>query len=795
MSDTAYPAAAPPPPPAQPHTPHAGAATHNANAADECGASQEEVLCSPLLLWHILSGVAPDELAACSLVSHPWRDAALDVAFFRVLCGMPAVAEALRALPRRPVKAVFLSLVRKLDALLPDHSAAPPRDDDANADANDDDEALDDFRVLLELTTAAGAPVAGGVLTLRTVEGPAPEAGAAPWRSVCASGELSLDGAASVRVTTPAPAAPFAGAAVLPPLAHAPLTGARDVRNLRLRVSALRVSAAAVAPLWSGLPPQPHLGVDVNAGAPARSLVFCGTQRDVQSQGVTQGLPGFALDIRPPSEPDAPNGAATAALLGVTVQLLLAFDAGGAGTAALSRASVRLGWWVSNDNFLTPVQTGIGAAPLLATFAALDWEPLLLAPDALAPLEALLRRCALPECDATEPQPKAFKLCGRCRAAAYCSAAHQQADWRRHKHYDACAPPGNDSSSEDDDDAAALLASQRWPAHAAALALLLRAGRVACRRRFRALAAAMAARAAENEQSRYLRLHERPWSPASSAVHYTLLLQLHHGPGICFAAAAPLVGRSGYGDELRFAAAGAPQDAGMPKLTVLFHKTDAHGMWGAATPDAPDSPLLRVDLINHAHLAAHAWLMRQQPDGRVQLSRWAENMRVEGHCDDDGTHAFAFVAASVQPTSPPDGARPRGLSRHGPAALRMPPYALLCEHLAHRLAMDTIQAGDAAPPPPPATVLHTPYVLGGTIALRLARVPDERMARPVPQWAVYTFDGISDSVEGRELGLGLFNPAQPRARRLAVTQGALADVAQRMEWRTLVPPGRGAAAQ
>jgi hypothetical protein len=43
-----------------------------------------------------------------------------------------------------------------------------------------------------------------------------------------------------------------------------------------------------------------------------------------------------------------------------------------------------------------------------------------------------LRTCALPECGATEPHPKAFKLCARCRSAAYCSAAHQQQDWRRH---------------------------------------------------------------------------------------------------------------------------------------------------------------------------------------------------------------------------------------------------------------------------------------------------------------------------------------------------------------------------
>jgi hypothetical protein len=49
-----------------------------------------------------------------------------------------------------------------------------------------------------------------------------------------------------------------------------------------------------------------------------------------------------------------------------------------------------------------------------------------------------LRACALPECAQTEPHPKAFKVCGRCRAVVYCSAAHQAEDWRRHKREDGC---------------------------------------------------------------------------------------------------------------------------------------------------------------------------------------------------------------------------------------------------------------------------------------------------------------------------------------------------------------------
>ncbi len=52
-----------------------------------------------------------------------------------------------------------------------------------------------------------------------------------------------------------------------------------------------------------------------------------------------------------------------------------------------------------------------------------------------------LRSCALPSCGATEAYPKTYKLCGRCRCAAYCCAAHSKEDWKRHKREDGCAAP------------------------------------------------------------------------------------------------------------------------------------------------------------------------------------------------------------------------------------------------------------------------------------------------------------------------------------------------------------------
>jgi hypothetical protein len=53
-----------------------------------------------------------------------------------------------------------------------------------------------------------------------------------------------------------------------------------------------------------------------------------------------------------------------------------------------------------------------------------------------------LRRCALPSCKSEEAHPKAHKLCGRCRGAAYCCAAHSTEDWQRHKREDGCKAAG-----------------------------------------------------------------------------------------------------------------------------------------------------------------------------------------------------------------------------------------------------------------------------------------------------------------------------------------------------------------
>ena len=56
-----------------------------------------------------------------------------------------------------------------------------------------------------------------------------------------------------------------------------------------------------------------------------------------------------------------------------------------------------------------------------------------------------LRRCSLPDCGATEPHPKAFKVCGRCLRAAYCGPACQTQDWTRHKREDGCKKKQEDA--------------------------------------------------------------------------------------------------------------------------------------------------------------------------------------------------------------------------------------------------------------------------------------------------------------------------------------------------------------
>jgi hypothetical protein len=55
--------------------------------------------------------------------------------------------------------------------------------------------------------------------------------------------------------------------------------------------------------------------------------------------------------------------------------------------------------------------------------------------------------CALPGCGARVRDGAAAKKllrCGTCRAACYCGAAHQRADWRRHKGACIAPPPHND---------------------------------------------------------------------------------------------------------------------------------------------------------------------------------------------------------------------------------------------------------------------------------------------------------------------------------------------------------------
>jgi hypothetical protein len=54
-----------------------------------------------------------------------------------------------------------------------------------------------------------------------------------------------------------------------------------------------------------------------------------------------------------------------------------------------------------------------------------------------------LRTCTLPACGATEPHPRFFKCCSRCRSVFYCSQEHQREDWPRHRAADRCTKPAS----------------------------------------------------------------------------------------------------------------------------------------------------------------------------------------------------------------------------------------------------------------------------------------------------------------------------------------------------------------
>jgi hypothetical protein len=238
------------------------------------------------------------------------------------------------------------------------------------------------------------------------------------------------------------------------------------------------------------------------------------------------------------------------------------------------------------------------------------------------------------------------------------------------------------------------------------------------------------ARAAETAYARHLRLHGKTSPSSCMCVRYTLLVQLHHDlyeeAPVCFAAAAPIRSGGQGDDELRFRGDNALQ-RGIMRVVMVLHDTEPKAYPGAAMPDAPDSPLLLLMPINPDTLSAHAWLLREHPDGRLQVARWAQHMAVQSMQSSSAQISFGFFAARFTAQSTPEGAQPRGLCRHGPAAAAAPPYVLLDPHMAHRLSVANLRHDSSQVPLPPPSVVHAPYFLGGEVVLRLARLPDERM--------------------------------------------------------------------
>ncbi len=182
--------------------------------------------------------------------------------------------------------------------------------------------------------------------------------------------------------------------------------------------------------------------------------------------------------------------------------------------------------------------------------------------------------------------------------------------------------------------AAAALLARRWRAHAAALQLLqAQPGLLLPRAPAAALLAAQAARQRESDDARHARLHG-----AATEARYSLLLQMHDDAGDgapVFAASAPLL--TANPDALQLGDGAAVRLTGGARVTVHTDAQQASlapgrivASVGIATPlsttdAAAGCAQLRVRMVDLERLTAHAWLLRETPDGGVELARWATN--------------------------------------------------------------------------------------------------------------------------------------------------------------------------
>jgi hypothetical protein len=661
-----------------------------------------------------------DDLERCSRMRRAWRTAALAAARALCVARFPAAAAALGALspPLPPV--AYLAAARAL-------ARASTRLQRVEPSLRD---ALDDLWLLVEahLPSEHGCPgrcVFANMYTLSTDDDDdaADHDAQHPVELVSASEWTPC-------ATDDAPPVP----PLPPPAAAGGDDHAPDVGGLTLSVSLLRCSTLELAPLFRRVRPREVVHVshgdagDGDSHATRLGLHFmcaAGTAGALR-HGAQRQTACFA------------DAAGDPCFFGISVVLTPQQPSGtAAATTVLQMHSADL---LAVRCSAERLVNALTAPELLSCVAALDWEPI--ARDGIAASSSSDGAAAL--------------LAARC------------------------AHPGLSD---------AALVDRHWPAHGAALRALVAAGSAASV--LGAFAAAQAAADAESDDARWARLHGD-----DAAAPLWLLLQLHEDaddddadaddvapsslPPPLFSGAARITRCDDAACVLpHFECADAPHAADAPRamLRVQLEQRSVAFVAACAADDADAAPP-RGPVAPYAYM----WLLRAQPDGRVQLARLAA--RVRPVC-----FAAAANATGVSVALLPRGAdAPEALCAHG--RLRTPAYVLLNSAARRRLRISTVDDDSASDDSDDDddTGGYRTAILAADVELTFSAARAHGCLPPGV--ATYALTGFHEWAHGMMLldNIGAANEAGTELPRLLpLTWPLLHAATARMDWQTLVP--------